>query len=168
VYEDRPHVLPERVTESYAIAVFKRLVLWVVDGHTPVHELEHLSEIVRAWGRQHHGTKNVALVVIHAKRSTMSAEERRPVLRMIDETKHDRLASATVVLASGMLGALHRSILTGFSLLVPSPHPTKVFGDVESAIAFLHPYIETACGPIPTRHIAAMVDDLLAEIRAPR
>lgn len=90
----------------------------------------------------------------------MSAEERRSVARMIDESKHTRAASATVVLADGVLGALHRSILTGISMLVPAPHPTKVFADVERAIAFLEPHIARNCGEVRREDVAAMVADL--------
>lgn len=168
--DERPRVRAERVTDSYAIAVWRRLVLWVVDGHTPVVELERLRTLVHEWSRGQSGEKNVTLVLLHASRSTMEADERRAVLRMIDETKHDRVASATVVLARGMIGALHRSILTGFSLLLPPPHPTRVFGEVPPAIAFLHGHIESLCGAVEPLHIEAMLDDLHAEIlraRAP-
>jgi hypothetical protein len=154
------------VTDTYAIAAWRQLVLWVVDGHTPLDELERLRVIVQSWSRAQGTLKNVTLVVLHDNRSTMSAEERRSVSRMIDETKSQRVASATVVLAGGIVGALHRSILTGFSLLVPPPHPTKVYADVESAIAFLHPHIESVCGPVPPAHLDAMVNALHGEICA--
>jgi hypothetical protein len=165
---ERPQVRPERVTESYAIASFRQIVVWVVDGHTPVDELERLRLHVLEWTRAQGDAKNVALTVLHSNRSTMSAEERRIVARMIDETKGSRLASATVVLADGMLGALHRSILTGFSLLVPPPHPTKICGDLPSALAFLAPHIEKVAGDVPPAHIEAIVDDLHGAVRAQR
>ncbi len=157
---ERPRAEPDRVTPSYAIGAWKNLVIWVVDGHTPLEELERLRARVSDWNRARGGAKNVALIVLHAARSTMSAEERRSVARMIDESKHTRAASATVVLADGVLGALHRSILTGISMLVPAPHPTKVFADVERAIAFLEPHIARNCGEVRREDVAAMVADL--------
>jgi hypothetical protein len=145
--------------------MWKQLVLWVVDGHTPLDELEQLRRLVHAWYVDQGDAKNVTLVVIHGTNTTMNADERRAVARMIDETKSSRVASATVVLGDGMVGALHRSILTGFSFLVPPPHPVKIFARVEPAVVFLHPFIEALCGPVSPDHVGAMVDDLHREMR---
>jgi hypothetical protein len=144
--------------------MWKRLVLWVVDGHTPLDELERLRSIVRAWNRAQGDEKNVTLVVIHGTRSSMSAEERQSVARMIDETKDRRVASATVILGGGMIGALHRSILTGFSMLVPPPHPTRICATIPAAIDYLHPYIKALCGDVSAQSVEALVEDLHAEV----
>lgn len=166
VHNDRPRVVPERVTDTYAITMWEGLVLWVADGETPLDELRALTEFVLRYKRERGERQNVALTVIHGTRTGMTAEARKEIARLIDLTKHTRRASSTVVLAEGMLGALHRSILTGLSLLVPPPHPVKITGDVASAVAFLHPYIEELCGPIPPQHVAAMVGDLHGAICA--
>lgn len=152
------------MTETYAIAMVQGLVLWVVDGQTPVDELERLRAMVRTHPRA--DRPSVTLIVIHGTRSTMNAEERRSVLAMIDETKHHRLASATVIGARGMLGALHRSILTGFSLLLPPPHPHKVFGDVPEAIAYLMPWVPKVSDGLDATAIEAMLADLYAQLLA--
>ena len=54
---ERPRVRPERVTDTYAIAAWKNLVLWVVDGHTPLEELEPIRVIVRGWNRERLDTR---------------------------------------------------------------------------------------------------------------
>jgi hypothetical protein len=156
------------VTETYALALWKRLVLWVIDGHTPLDELERMRAIVGDWSRRERGLQNVTLIVIYPANTTMSGEERRSVARMIEDTKSTRAASATVILSGGMVGALHRSILTGFTLLAPPPHPAKVFADVPSAIAFLHPHVERLCGRVPAADVVGLVDALHHEILAVR
>jgi len=155
----RPRIEPDRVTESFAIGNWKRLTLWVVDGHTPVDELESLRQLSQEW-REATTEKVVSLIVLHGRRTTMSGPERRSVMNMINETKHTRLASATVVLGRGLIGSAHRSILTGMSIIVPSPHPVKICAEVSEAIDFLHPYIETVCGPVRHNHIELMCHDL--------
>lgn len=156
---------PERVTDTFAIATWRRLTMWVVDGHTPLEELERLRHLVMRWVAAH-PAKTVSLIVIHGTPTTMSAEERRSVTKMIDDTKHTRVASATVILGRGMVGSLHRSILTGFSLLVPPPHPTRICADVDAAIGFLHPHIVEVCGPVEPFEVAAMLGDLHGEVCA--
>lgn len=157
---------PERVTDTYAITMWEGLVLWVADGETPVEELRALTQFVKRYRAERGERPNVALTVIHGTRTGMTAEARREVTRLIDLTKHDRVASSTVVLAQGMLGALHRSILTGMELVVPAPHPVKICGDVSTAVAFLHPYIVELCGPVAPEHVEAMARDLHGAICA--
>jgi hypothetical protein len=161
-------VRPTRLTDSYAIAAWKGLVVWVVDGHTPLEELERLRVVVRDWMRERGSAKNVSLVVIHANSTTMSGEERRTVAKIVEDTKSSRIASANVVVSSGVVAALHRSILTGLSLLVPPPHPVKVFANVSPAIRFLHPYIEALCGRVAPEEIEAFVARLHGEVLARR
>ena len=156
------------MTASYALGAWRDLVIWVVDGHTPLDELKRLRSRVAEWRQQRAARKNVALTVLYPSPSTMSTEERLTVARMIDETKHDRTASATVVLADGILGALHRSILTGLSIVVPSPHPVRISADLGTAITFVLPHVERLCGPIEHGEIEAMVADLHAHILAAR
>lgn len=158
-------MVPERVTDTYAIASWRQLTMWVVEGHTPLDELERVRRMALRWVTTNPG-KSVSIIVLHGARSTMSSEERASVARMIAETKHTRAASATVVLGRGVIGALHRSILTGFSLLVPPPHPTRVFADVAPAVAWLHPHLEATCGAVPALHVEAMLEDLYGDLCA--
>jgi len=134
-------------------------VIWVVDGSTPPEELERLRTISRAW-REEHPEPTVNLIVIYPTQTTMDAAQRKVAAKFIDETKHTRVASATAVLATGMVGALHRSLLTGLSILVPPPHPVKITARVVDAVDFLHPHIEQTCGPVSAAHVEMMVYDL--------
>src|SRR5690349_19927053 len=97
----------------------------VSDGHRPVEGVSRVRGIVGAWTRERGSAKNVTLVVIHGSKTSMSFAARATIAKMTAETESSRLASASVVLGGGMVGALHRSILTGFSILVPPPHPVK-------------------------------------------
>lgn len=139
--------------------------MWVVDGHTPLDELERLRALALARMKEH-PEKGVSLIVLHGTRSTMSSEERRSVTQMIDQTKHTRVASSTVVLGRGVIGSLHRSILTGMSIIAPPPHPVRICADVPAAIEFLHPYIEAVAGPVDPLHVEAMIADLHGEVCA--
>jgi hypothetical protein len=163
-----PRIVLDHATASYAIGTWKNLLVWVVQGHTGVAQLEKLRirflELARARGDE----KHVALIVLYPSESTMSAEERRCLARMIDESKRRRLASSTAVLAKGLMGAVHRSILTGMSILVPPPHPNRIVSSIEDAIAFVHPHVVQSCGAIATGDMRAMVADLYDHVRRGR
>jgi hypothetical protein len=163
-----PRIALDHATASYAIGTWKNLLVWVVEGHTGVAQLEKLRtrflELSRARGEE----KHVALIVLYPSESTMSAEERRCLARMIDESKHRRLASSTAVLAKGLMGAVHRSILTGMSILVPPPHPNRIVSSVEDAIAFVHPHVVKSCGPVATSDLRAMVAELYDRVGSAR
>ncbi len=52
-----------------------------------------------------------------------------------------RDASATVILADGLVGSMQRSMLTGLMMIVPPIHPAKVFGATSPAVAFVAPFV---------------------------
>lgn len=156
----------DHVTASYAIGTWKRVIVWVVEGHTPVATLEALRLRLAVLSRERGDEKHVALTVLYPSDSAMSAEERRSVARMIDETKHRRLASATAVLAQGMMGAVHRSILTGMSILVPPPHPNRITSSIEDAVAFAHPFVVQSSGAVAMADLRTMVEDLYDTLRS--
>lgn len=161
----RPQVVVDHVTVSYAVGTWKHLLLWVVEGHTPVEQLERLRVRIGALSRDRGDKKHVALTVLYPSDSTMSAEERACVAKMIDETKHRRLAAATAVLAQGVMGSVHRSILTGMSLIVPPPHPNRIAASEEAAINFVHPYVVQSSGAVTPEEIRAMSADLYEALR---
>lgn len=162
---ERPRVILDHVTPSYAIGMWKRLLIWVVEGHTPLPTLEALRLRLTALSRERGDEKHIALTILYPSDSTMSTEERRSVARMIEESKHRRLASSTAVLAQGLMGAVHRSILTGMSLVVPPPHPNRITATTDDAIAFLLPYITQSSGPASLADVRAMVNDLYAALK---
>jgi len=163
---ESPRAIIDHVTASYALGTWKRVVLWVVEGHTPLEQLEALRRRFAELSRERGDEKHVALTILYPTDSTMSAEERKCVARIIDESKHRRLASATAVLAQGLMGAVHRSILTGMSILVPAPHPHRITATIEDAIDFVHPYATLSSGPVLRSDLRAMVGDLHNTLRA--
>lgn len=148
-----------------AAGAWRRLVVLVTDGHNDVRALEELRRTLVGWIGENPG-KNVTLVVLHATPSSMSSDERRTMMRLMEETKHSRMASATVVMATGVLGALHRSILTGMNMLVPPPHPSKIVADVPSAARFLAPYLDGLSGPVKADQIEQIAHTLHGRICA--
>ena len=68
-----------------------------------------------------------------------------------------------MILAEGLIGAAHRSVLTGLMLLAPAPHPAKVFGKTADAVTWLAPRVQTLCGPSATAEaLNAAVDEFCA------
>ena len=64
---------------------------------------------------------------------------------LIKRWEHERTASATVILAEGLLGAVQRSTLTGLHMIAPPPHPMKIFGNLPDAVAWLYPHLAPVC-----------------------
>jgi hypothetical protein len=65
-----------------------------------------------------------------------------------------------VILAQGIVGSMHRSVLTGMQMLAPAPHPVRVFGAIPGAVHWLVPYIREACS------IDASGDDVIKAVDA--
>jgi hypothetical protein len=120
--------------------------------------LENMAQLEKESERWHSKIKGklVEMVVIHPSESKMTSDERQKMKGIIKRWEDTREASATVILAQGLLGALHRSVLTGLQMAVPAPHPTKVFGTIDAALSWLAPSVQKTCGS------EARVDDLIA------
>ena len=58
---------------------------------------------------------------------------------------------------------MHRSVLTGMQMIVPAPHPLKVFGSTTDAVKWIAPHVRELCGPEST---AEALDAALAEFTA--
>lgn len=87
--------------------------------------------------------------------------------QIIRRWEKDRIASATVILATGLAGALQRSVLTGFVLIAPPPHPMKVFGSVPDATAWLSPYVRELSGSTVTpAALLSAVEELCSAFRS--
>jgi len=111
--------------------------------------------------------KLVELVVILPSTAQMTHDERVRMGRVIKRWETKRVASSTVILAEGLIASVHRSVLTGLKMLVPPPHPTKVFGTTFEAVRWLRPHIDEVCGE-QTRADAllASIDTLRARFGA--
>jgi hypothetical protein len=77
----------------------------------------------------------------------MSTEERQRISALIKRWDKDRAASATVILAEGMVGAMQRSVLTGLQLIAGTTHPQKVCSNVADAVNWLMPHVREVNGP---------------------
>jgi hypothetical protein len=123
-----------------------RFGVHLFDGEVTVEEMDEMERLAAAWHEDNPG-RTVELVVIHPSRHRMTGDERRRMTDLMKRWEHVRDASSTVILAEGLLGAIHRSVLTGLILVVPPVHPAKVHADVTSALSFLAPYVEALGGP---------------------
>jgi len=89
------------------------------------------------------------------------------VTHIIKRWESKRTASATVILAQGLVGAMHRSVLTGMQMIVPAPHPVKVFGTIGDGVKWLAPHIRELCGAEATPEaLDAGVSELVAHFKA--
>jgi hypothetical protein len=97
----------------------------------------------------------------------MTGDERSRMAKLIKRWEQDRVASATVILAQGMLGAMQRSVLTGLQLVARPPHPQKVFSEIAPAVQWLTPYIHEAGGPkVSHTALLASVEALCVSFQA--
>jgi hypothetical protein len=141
-----------------ASGLWRRFGVHIFEGKLTLDNMEELEKASERWHAKVTG-KLVEMVVIHPSESKMTSDERARMTRIIKRWEHTREASATVILAQGLLGSLHRSVLTGLQMVVPAPHPTKVFGAVDAAVDWLAPSLQKTCGP------EARVEELIAAVR---
>jgi hypothetical protein len=146
--------LPNMIT-----GMWQRLGVHAFEGTLTLDDMARIEAAGSLWHKKNPG-KLVELVIIFPSDARMSGEERARMAGIVKRREGARIASATVVLASGLTGAMHRSILTGLHMMAPPPHPTKVFGATSDAVTWLAPHVQSLCGPEATR------DDLLAAIEA--
>jgi hypothetical protein len=148
--------------------MWRRLGVHAFEGQLTLGDMDRLEAAGTQWHKKNPG-KVVELVVIFESEARMTSEERARMAAIVKRWEGVRTASATVVLASGLLGSMHRSILTGMQMIAPPPHPTKVFGATSDAVAWLAPHVQALCGADATRDdLTAAIDDLCATFRANR
>jgi hypothetical protein len=155
--------LPNAVT-----GVWKRFGVHLFEGRLTVEDMRLLETRGDAWHRRNPG-RQVEMVVIFPSSNHMTSEERARMTRLIKRWEGARSASATVILATGITGASQRSVLTGFLLLAPPPHPTEVFGRTADAVSWLAPYVAELCGSEATPlALNAAVNALTTRFRSAR
>jgi len=138
----------------------RRFVVHLFEGHLSIADMDRLDALGRRWEQDNPG-KRVELVIIYPTDARMNGEERTRMGKLIKRGERERAASATVILAEGLLGAMQRSVLTGLQLIVPPVHPQKVFGAVAPAVAWLVPHVQQVNGgDVTAASLAAAVDDL--------
>lgn len=145
--------------------IWSRLGVHLFHGSVTTSDIDEMERRGDAWFAANPG-RIVELVVIYASRARLSTAERMRMSRLIKRREKDRAASATVILAAGLSGAVHRSILTGLTLVAPPPHPMKVFGATRDAVNWLAPHVQALCGADATADaLMAAVDDLAARFK---
>jgi hypothetical protein len=139
--------------------LWRRFSVHLFEGKVTLADMEEIEARSEKWHDKLRG-KVVEMVVIFPSTAKMTGEERTKMTRIIKRWESSRVASATVILAQGLTGAMHRSVLTGMQLVVPAPHPVKVFGGTSDAVKWLAPHVRELCGPEATFDAldAAVVD----------
>ena len=137
-------------------------------GKLTVGDMDRLDAFGVQW-RRRNTAKTVEMSIIFPSDARMTGEERARMAQLIKRWEHQRLASATVILAAGMLGALHRSVLTGLLMLAPPPHPARVSSSVREAVTWLGPHLAAleAFDATPDEVVAG-VEAFCASFRARR
>ena len=145
--------------------LWKRFSVHLFEGKVTVEDMEEIERRSEAWHAKIPG-KMVEMVVVFPSDARMTSEERAKMAHIIKRWEGSREASATVILAQGLVGAGHRAVLTGLQMLVPAPHPVKVFGATNDAIVWLAPHVRKLSGPDATPEaLAAALDDLSTRFR---
>ncbi len=146
--------------------LWKRFSVHLFEGKVTLADMEEIEERSTTWHDKLRG-KVVEMVVIFPSDAKMTSEERAKMTHIIKRWESSRAASATVILAQGLVGAMHRSVLTGMQMIVPAPHPMKVFGTVPDGVKWLAPHVRELCGPGATPEaLEAGIADLAARFRA--
>jgi hypothetical protein len=148
--------------------MWRRLGVHAFEGAITLDDMARIEAAGSLWHKKNPG-KMVELVIIFPSDARMSSEERARMAGIVKRWEGARTASATVVLGSGLVGAMHRSILTGLHMIAPPPHPTKVFGLTTDAVTWLAPHVQSLCGADATRDdLLLAVEELCAAFRATR
>jgi hypothetical protein len=121
-----------------------RFGVHLFEGRLTVADMDRMETIGDEWHAKNPG-QLVELVVIFPSSARLDEIERQRLVRLVARREKSRAASATVILADGMVGAMQRSILTGINLIRRPPHPVKVFSAVPDAVSWLLPYVREAC-----------------------
>jgi hypothetical protein len=143
-----------------------RFGVHVFEGHLTLAQMDRMEQVGNTWFRENPG-KLIELVVIYPSNSRMTTEERHKITGLMKRWQKDRVGSATVILGAGMIGAMHRSVLTALQMMAPPPHPAKVFSAVSDAVDWLVPLMRPLTGPRTTAtEVLGAVEDFCAAFKA--
>ena len=153
---------------SLVSGMWRRFGVHVFEGGLSLDDMVRIEASGSSWHRTNPG-QLVELVIIFPSDARLTNEERTRLAAIVKRWEKTRTASATVVLAEGLTGAMHRSILTGLQMIAPPPHPTKVFSRTPDAVGWLAPHVQALCGPDATAaDLLAAVDRLCEAFRESR
>jgi hypothetical protein len=145
------------------ISVLDHFAVHLFEGAVSVADIDRMQYIGERWNAQHPG-KRAELVVIFPSDTRLTHEERSRFAQLVKAGQAYRAASATVILASGMLGSMQRSMLTGLTMIAPPPHPSKVFGSIADAMVWLGPHVQATCPSVES--VEALVRALTLHVEA--
>jgi hypothetical protein len=147
-------------------AIWRRFGVYVFEGKLTVEDMATMETHGAQWLKKNPGNV-VEMVIIYPSEATMTGEERARMGRLIKRWEGIRTASATVILATDLLGSIQRSVLTGLQLIARPPHPTKVFGTAADALRWMSPHVAEVCGVDATYEtLLAGVNDVCARFTA--
>jgi hypothetical protein len=146
--------------------VWQHFAVHVFHGVVTTHDMDKMEAAGDAWLKRNPG-RTIELVIIYPSKARMTTEERQRMARIIKRREKERNASATVILAEGLTGAVHRSVLTGITLLAPPPHPWKVFGKTSDAVKWIAPHVQALSGErVDPAALGQAVDDLCNQFQS--
>jgi hypothetical protein len=125
--------------------MWRRLGVHAFQGKVTLDDMTRVEVAGSGWHRKNPG-KVVEIVIIFPSEARMDTSERERMASIVKRWESVRTASATVILASGLVGSFQRSILTGLQMLAPPPHPTRVFGALPETATWILPYVRDLCG----------------------
>ncbi len=155
------------VADKFVVGTWRRLIALVFDGNLDMTALELLRLRSDEWLEAHPG-RTVDIAIVQPSATQMDDATRKMLALVIKDHQDNRNAAATVILATGLRGALHRSVVTAVNMMAPPPYPGRVFGAVDDALDWLSPYIVELCGEAPLVEIAAELDALGADLEEAR
>jgi hypothetical protein len=126
-------------------AAWRRFGVYLFEGPISIGDIDRIETTGSQFFRKTPG-KIVEIAVIFPSDARMTSEQRAHMGKTLKRWESRRLATATVILATDLVGSMQRSVLTGLQLITRPPHPTKVFPKIDEAILWLAPYIAEACG----------------------
>jgi len=145
------------VTPGFGVHLF--------EGALSLAGMDRIEALGDEWHAKNPG-RIVELVVIFPSSARLSDDQRKRLVRLVAHRESSRVASATVILAEGMVGAMQRSMLTGLNLIRRPPHPTKVFPGITDAVAWLIQHLKETCPGAGAGQVMSAVDYLCASFRA--
>lgn len=125
--------------------IWRRLGVHVFQGKITTDDMTLMERAGDTWLSRNPG-RVVELSIIFPSDAKMTSEERSRMVEVIKRWDGVRDAAGTVILAEGLLGAMHRSVLTGMLMLARPPHPAKVFSAVRDATRWIAPHVWAASG----------------------
>lgn len=138
----RPSVAPLvtapifRLPTTWSTAVADTIAVNHFEGEVTVLEMNTIQEIGDRWYARY-PRKSLSLSIVYPTTHRPTAEQRERLRQLIKHWENHHLAAANVMLIDGLLGAMHRSVLTGVMMLAPAPHPAKVFANLDAALPWL-------------------------------